>query len=374
MRLRLVDRLVLKELLGACGFGLGLFTVLFVSAEIVVGVGRLLLEAGGGTTLLAVYLANRLPQILVLTLPMAVLLGTLLTFGRLSSQRELTALRICGYRFLRVALPALACGLAASGVSLALNQWVVPSTMARANDILFQGVKSSHVLRGLASAPQVLSSGEVLLLCARSLDPRQGEMEGVFLHYFFEGRRRREIYADRARWTGEVWMLENMRWVEFDRNRELGVEMRARQAWTPLPALESPGSPADLARKDPAPDELSPSQLFARAGRLRSRGATAEDERQAARLEVLGHQKLALPLACFVFAGFGVPLGVQPYRTGASTGFGLSLLFILVYYALMTTGLLLAQSAGLAPALGAWLPNLFFVVVAVYLLRERELG
>jgi len=372
MRLRLVDRLVLGELLGAFGFGLGLFTVLFVSAEIVVGVGRRLLESGAGTELLAVYLVNRLPQILVLTLPMAVLLAALLTFGRLSSQRELTALRTCGYRFLRVACPALACGVLASGVSLALNQWVVPPTMARANEILFQGVRSGHVLRGLASAPQVLASGEILVLCAGSLDPLRGEMQGVFLHYFYEEGRRREIYADRARWTGQVWMLENMRWVEFERNRELGVELLARQAWTPLPALESPGAPQDLARKEPPPSEQGPSQLFERARRLRKGPGTQEDLRQAARLEVLAHQKVALPLACLVFAGFGVPLGVQPYRTGASTGLGLSLLFILVYYALMTTGLFLAERTGLSPVLSAWLPNLFFAVVAFCLLRSRE--
>lgn len=67
------------------------------------------------------------------------------------------------------------------------------------------------------------------------------------------------------------------------------------------------------------------------------------------------HQKVALPVTCLAFAGLAVPLGVQPYRTGVSTGFGLSLLFILIYYALMTAGMLLAGTLG--ALLAAWLPG-----------------
>ncbi len=372
MRLPLVDRLVLQEILGSFLFGVGLFTALFVSAETVMGVGRMLLAAGGGSALLAVYLLNRIPQILVLTLPMAVLLSTLLAFGRLSSQRELTALRVCGYRFWRVALPALAFGALVAGVSLALNEWVVPPTMARANGLRFQGLQTSQVLKGLASAPRVLPSGEVLVLCAGSLDPARGEMQNVFLHYFRDGRRRREIYADRASWSGQNWMLKGLRWVEFDAQQELGVEMRAGQVWTPLPSLDLLGSPAALARREPSPDEQGPRQLLARARALKASAAGPEDLRQASRLQTVAHQKVALPVACLVFAGFGVPLGVQPYRTGVSTGFGLSLLFILVYYALMTTGMLLGEASALPPALAAWLPNLFFAAVALRLLVARE--
>ena len=372
MRLRLVDQLVLRELLGSFALGTGLFTALFVSAETVMGVGRLLLEAGGGTALLGTYLVNRLPQILVLTLPMATLLSTLLAFGRLSSQRELAALRVAGYGFLRVALPALGFGAAVAAASLALNEGLVPPTMARANALLLQTARTAPGVRGLVAGPRVLASGEVLVAGAESLDPGQGEMRGLFVHVFFEGRRRREIYADRARWTGQGWVLSGMRWVEFGATGELGVEMRAARAWTPLPVLDALGEPASLARGEPSPDEEGAARLFQRARGLRAGPGGAEAARRAARLEILAHQKVALPLACLVFAGVGVPLGVQPYRTGLSTGFGLSLVFILVYYALMTTGLLLGEQAALRPALAAWLPNGFFLVVGAWLLRARE--
>ena len=106
--LKVLDRYILKELLGPFFFGLGAFTILFFAVESLIGVARMMSETDIPFLLVLEYLVCRLPQVMMFTLPMATLLSCLLTFGRLSGESELTALRASGISFLRIAAPALA--------------------------------------------------------------------------------------------------------------------------------------------------------------------------------------------------------------------------------------------------------------------------
>jgi len=67
-----------------------------------------------------------IPNLLNITIPMAVLTATLLAFGRLSSDNEITAMRATGISFIRIAMPAITLGLIFSLISIPLNDKVVP--------------------------------------------------------------------------------------------------------------------------------------------------------------------------------------------------------------------------------------------------------
>jgi lipopolysaccharide export system permease protein len=77
---------------------------------------------------------------------------------------------------------------------------------------------------------------------------------------------------------------------------------------------------------------------------------------------------MALPFTCFIFGLFGIPLGLRPHRTSTSIGLGLSLVFIFIYYILMTLGIALGENGVLRPWVAAWLPNMTFASVGIYLL------
>ena len=62
-----------------------------------------------------------LPTVLVFTIPMAVLSGTIIGFGRMASDSELVAMRAAGISTWRILWPALALGLIATGAAFELN-------------------------------------------------------------------------------------------------------------------------------------------------------------------------------------------------------------------------------------------------------------
>ena len=91
------------------------------------------------------------------------------------------------------------------------------------------------------------------------------------------------------------------------------------------------------------------------------------------KFEVALNQRISLPFSCLVFGLFGIPLGLRPQRTNTSIGLGLSLVFILFYYVLMTLGRSLGINGVMSPLLAAWLPNIVFGVIGIVLfIRARR--
>jgi lipopolysaccharide export system permease protein len=364
---RTLDKYILKELLGPFFFGLGAFTILFFSVETLIGVARMISESDVPFTLVLEYLSCRLPQVLIFTFPMATLMACLLAFGRLSGEGELTALRSSGISFLRIAFPALVFFLCLSGFSFWLNDAVVPQKMKRAYAILFDSKKEDIVQRAMLTAPRALESGLEQILYAHKFDVEERSMKGVYIHYFFENMRRREVYAAKARWTGEVWELHNMRTVEYDRNQEPVYEATAEEGWTGLQPDDSPPSPDQLATRKLRPEEMTRGELN-KALQVLKMENNKDVKARIDRYRVMYHQKASLPWVSFIFATFAIPLGVRPHRSSKSMGLGLSLVFILVYYILMTFGMVLGEAGTIDPQMGAWLPNIIFGTLGFFFL------
>jgi LPS export ABC transporter permease LptG len=84
------------------------------------------------------------------------------------------------------------------------------------------------------------------------------------------------------------------------------------------------------------------------------------------------HRRLALPFACLVFALAGLPLGVSTTRGSKSMGLVLSLILMLIYYLTFIGGTRIAGNAQFSPFFGAWLPNLMFGILGIYLIARSD--
>ena len=79
-------------------------------------------------------------------------------------------------------------------------------------------------------------------------------------------------------------------------------------------------------------------------------------------------------MACIVFVLLGAPLGIMAKRGGMGVGFGLSVGFIVVYWAFLIGGETLADRQFIAPWLAMWAPNLFLGAVGIILVLRAGRG
>ena len=82
-----------------------------------------------------------LPSIVVLTFPMAVLLASLLAFGRLSGTSEIIVMRAGGMSFLRLAMPVYIAAFFISIGAIAFNEYVVPAANHAYQNIIRNEIK-----------------------------------------------------------------------------------------------------------------------------------------------------------------------------------------------------------------------------------------
>jgi len=368
--MRLLDRLILRELLPPFGFGVALFTTLIF--------------AGGYLGIFTEYAVSGVPfrhvaelaglfllQIMVKTLPMGMLLATLLGFGRLSTDWEITALRAAGVSIKRIMLPVFWMSLIVSLSALAFNEMAVPWATRRAEYLRTEILKKLEVSdRQVFGFPQMRGGSlDSYVVVAGGRNATTQEIYQVTVIKYRDARPVQPeavAYAERAVWQGsDRWRMEKVWWVTAQ--GEFGTQDMAY--YIPEARLEITQTPTQIAALLTNVDSKSFRQLRDELERYRQEGADPGMIRQ---LTVELYNKIALPLAAIVFALLGAPLGIRPQRTGTATGFALSIAIIFLYWIMARYLIIIGRSEAVPSLLASFLPNLLGIAFALWLIRKRE--
>lgn len=368
--MRLLDRLVLRELLPPFGFGVALFTTLIFAGGYL---GIFTEYAVGGVPFwnVAELAGLFLLQIMVKTLPMGMLLATLLGFGRLSTDWEVTALRAAGISVKRIMLPVLMMSLIVSFSALAFNEIAVPWANRRAEYLRTEILKKLEVSeRQVFGFPQ-MNNGKLdsYVIVAGGRNATTQEIYRVtVIKYGATSPPQPEAvaYAERAIWQGtDQWRMEKVWWMTAE--GEFGEQDVAY--YIPQTQVGITQTPTQIAALLTNVDSKSFRELRDELARYRQEGADPAMIRQ---LTVELYNKISLPLAAIVFALLGAPLGIRPQRTGTAAGFALSIAIIFLYWVMARYLIIIGRSEAVHPLLASCLPNLLGVAFALWLIRKRE--
>lgn len=80
------------------------------------------------------------------------------------------------------------------------------------------------------------------------------------------------------------------------------------------------------------------------------------------------HKKFSIPFACFAVGLLAIPLGIQSKSARRSTGLVLGLIFFLIYYLLLSIGMVWGETGDYPPVVGMWAPNIIIGGLGIYLL------
>ncbi len=404
---RLIDRYLVREVVPYLLLSLLLLTAIIFAHEASRFSELLVVASRNGLPMQTLWrvMAALVPGILVFTLPISLLMGTLVGLGRLSGDSEIVAMGASGISRLRMLMPVIALAVVVSAAMLHITFNLLPRsvhqlTNLKANQsLIFQGLNAEIKPRVFEeSIPQKVlyiedidrarniwhnvflvdlgdDPSEMKIVTASSGSLRQGErseMPELYLEHgtWHQTSTNKSSAQDQADSNGARPVADNQDSTPSDKDkkksRNQGPYASGSFGEMTLGIEVSNENKNDATGIDQEPSQVEEMQW----GQLINY-TPPESDRLEWRAEM--HKRLALPTACLVFALLGVGFGISNVRTGRSFGLLLGLAFTICYYLLALSGQHAAVSGKLPVWLGVWLANITLAAlgVAVILLQRR---
>ncbi len=416
--MRILYSYILREHIGPFLFGFFVVTFILIM-DFVVDIMDLIIGKGLRVwTILEIFGLN-LAWMLALSIPMAVLVSSLMAFGRLSADNEITAIKSSGTSLYVIISPTLLAAMVLAMGLVAFNNRVLPEFNHRARTLMSDISKKRPTLTFKAGIFIDEFPGYNILI--KKVDERRSQLEGITIYDQRGSQSPTTVVAKKGAlqfspdgntlrldlYDGEIHELDQndprkYRRVVFQKHtiyvrdvgtklvrtasdyrgdREMSTEMMRREiAEIKKEILEHRRLMNDLARENlerfqpPAASfhkgDLLPINQKTLTQLQAEVRAIEHLEKRASSYSVEIHKKFSIPAACIVFVLIGAPLGIMVKRGGIAIGMGLSLGFFVLYWTFLIGGEELADRQYVSPFVAMWSPNILIGGAGVLLVRH----
>ena len=375
-----MDRWLIAQILPPMLFAISAFTVISLSVGVMFDLIRKIVEFGLPLFLAIKVLFYSLPSFLVLSFPMAVLLSTLLAYGKLSANSELLALKSLGIKTSRIIAPAIAVSIFMTGLTFYFNDNLVPASNKLAESTLRAGIGSSFSSEKGKDNIMFSRYGSKIDSATNKPTKTNQFLTHIFYASLFENNIMQEVTVlDFSRQDiqqilkakSAVFDKKNSSWI-FTNGSIVSIDQGGQTTNIQFEKYRYPfiEGPLDLARIPKDATEMSLKQAL-EAERIYKETGNLKEIR---RIQVRIQEKFTLPCACLVFGLIGSSLGSKSnLRSSKSQGFGLSVILILFYYVISFVFSSLGVKGLLSPIIATWLPVLISMGGGIYFLRKSSL-
>jgi lipopolysaccharide export system permease protein len=362
----IINRYIFREFFPPFGISLFFLTFVFLMTRIP-DITHMVVNYNADMAGILLMILFTLPRFLEFTIPMSVMVAVLLTFMRMSGENEMTALKGAGLSLYRLLPPVLVFCVLGTGLTLLITLFGVSWGKLAMKQKTLEMARSSMDLA--LEERQFNSRLKDIMIYVSSVDMKTKNLTDVFIEdrtvkgvtrisVAPEGRlihsNNEDLYTIRL-FNGMINQVDvkektvsTIHFGHYDINIDLAEMQKA-----------GPGT----IHKDLDEYRLMDLIRFIRAG--------AADPVKMSEAKMVLHEKFSVPFACLFMGLLAFPLGVQSRSVGRSSGLGMGVFFVLVYYFFLAAGWSAGETGHFPPVLGMWLPNLVMGLTGVYLLRRN---
>ena len=340
-----------------------LITIAFLNSilmmEKLIRLSRVLSGVGATVIDMAKIILYLQPQLLTLTIPMGMLLSTLLVYGRMNHDSEIIILRASGMNFLRISSPVFILGAFCFLTGIAVSFYLGPKSSTKVRDTITTIITTRSAL-ALEEGTFNSSFKDIVIIVKGKKSP--DTLEDIF------------IYDNRQKDQSKVLMAKQGKFVPQEGSSIMLVlsngyiNIMGGKTTTELfferynMVLSLDASESSTPRKM----EYTPSELLTRA-----RDADAHKVKAGLFLEL--YRRFSLPAVCIFLAFLGPPLSLIAGKSGKLGGLALGLFVFTVYYVLLIYGENLVIAGKLPLYFGAWLSTILLGIFSMAMFRKASL-
>ena len=374
--MRLLSRTIFRDIFVASLLGTILFTfVLFLQRTR--PLFELMVRSTGSLSSVAYLFALVLPQSMPLTIPLGVLVGTLITLSRMSTDGEITALRAAGVPGRSVVPPIFVFSVLGMIACASSSLWLTPWSIRE-----FYKVENQVIQHELTAdiEPRVFEEQfpNTILYVSDITAGQVSRLKRVFMADITPPDQRKPGTADRGDTPRITLASDAVAVPDIQQNRitlalrngtsyETDKDNNYHVSGAPTGEQGLEAQRAQGVSNSHPSTEIDTIPLYREAYHDKT---TDRDQRLSDRIEL--HQRLALPLACILLALAGVPLGITSRRAGKSSAVVLTVVIAFVYYIGLIGCVGLARQGTLKPEIALWIPDSVFAIFAVVMIVRLE--
>lgn len=354
---RYIFGLLIKNFL----IGLTTFVFLFLMVDFLDRIDNIMADKAS-LGLIIQYFACKIPLIVTLMFPVALIFATLFTFGLLSKSSEITAMRASGVTLLWLARPLLIFGMGLSVLCLFLNEVVVPASERRQKELYNLKIRQKDAKGGYSQTDFWWRGGSHFYTIGvfNSKTKSIQNLSDFELNSDWQVIRRTD--ANSVRWLTEDlgWSMQGVNRFHFD-----GDNVRIeRLANLPLTISETP---RDFYEFNDDPTTMSFSELDSFIEKQSANGVSTRQYLP----DLYG--KLAFPFIIFITGLLVLPFTLLPARSGSMAVSSIAAIFVaFAYYAVDSFSISMGRAELLPPLISAWSANIVMGLVAFILNAGSE--
>ena len=363
--MRILDRYILKSILGIFLGCLAVFFLLYVIIDVFSHLEEILKQRLD-LWLLLYYYFSLLPIIFVRVVPVACLLSTLYTFGILNRNNEIIAMRAAGLSILQITKTVIVLGLLVSIFVFWLNDRVTPHALMNTEKIKRQ--LQMEEKKSKEKTPSVINNVYVLGLKNRLLSidrfyPHTKTIEGIII---LEQDQNHNVIkrtsADRGVYKNGLWVFYNSLTFNYGDNKEVQDPVYRQEE-----IMAIPETPQELLSQRQSPDFMDIKELDDYIWKLTKSGAVSVVQN----FKVDFYARFFSPFTNIIIVLLGIPFALKmKRRAGGLASVGLSIIVAFLYFVFTAVSMALGKSGILAPILAASLSHVIMLVFALLLIED----
>jgi len=355
-----LDWYILKNIFETFLMGLVIFTSIIFASDTLLTLIKQISIYGIPFNVAMFIIILRLPSVLSLTIPMGVLLSTVMTLNKMSLDSEITVMRACGISLSRIARPVFIFGIAAMLTGLFVNELIVPVANAQAKKLTVWALQQKNVPNGTENYTlKEMRDGNLKRLFYIS-KCENNKLYGVTVLDLSKKNSTMLLQAKEGKAKRDYW--EFKKGVIYTINDSNGI-LNA----TIFGNLDYYNNP-DLMKKINE-DNQKEMTTFRLLKYIYDHRHSSPAKLAPFLMEL--YNKLALPMMSFIFVLIGVPLAITPPRVRVNRGFLFSIGVIFLYYILKALALSLGETCLIPPFVATWLPNVVIGGLGAYMFYKK---
>lgn len=353
-----LDKYILKQVIEMFIMGVLVFTSIIFASDTFITLIKQISMYGIPFKYAILMIILHLPEVFVMTIPMGVLLATVMTLNGLSLNSEITVMRACGIGLNRIAKPIFIFAIVMSCVSFVINETVVPFS-----------TRLSTKLAGVAFSQKNVPEGK------QNFTFKETKEDGLLKRLFYVGDSTdgvlHNITVLDASKEGTIQILQAREGAttpggwKFQKGVAYTITDSGKTLDTALFEKTDIKFGMDLSKE--LDKNLANQHNFVQLCKVLAK----PDIEDRAELEISLFDKIALPITTVVLVLIGVPLAITPPRVRYNRGFLFSILIIFAYYLVRALSISFGEAGSLPPVLAAFMPDIILSIAGAALYYRK---